>query len=96
MSKPSFVAESRRGGPQQDGRSEHDQCAFIITKSATSAELVRTEPDATTSAITEALGHRDHLQKMEDADLPEAIGDIVREALTYGSAPPEPAGLEVR
>jgi hypothetical protein len=74
----------------------NEQRASIIARSATSAELVRTEPDATTSAIIEALGHTDHLQKIEDADLLKSIGDIVREALTDGSAPPERRGFEVR
>ena len=74
----------------------NEERASIITESATSAELVRSEPDMTTTAITEALDHTDYLQKIDDPELLKAVGDIMREALTDRSASPEVGTFEVR
>ena len=74
----------------------NDQRASIIAGSAMSAELVRSEPDATKAAIAEALRHTDHLQKIDDPELLKAVGDIVRETLADNSATPAAGGFEVR
>lgn len=84
----------------QDVRAEptlsNEERATIIAGSAISAELVRSEPDTTTTAITDALGNTHHLQKIDDPDLLKAVGTIVSEALTASSAPPEVGTFEVR
>jgi hypothetical protein len=74
----------------------NDQRASIIAGSALSAELVRSESDATKAAIAEALRHTDHLQKIDDPELLKAVGDIVSETLAENSATPAPNGFEVR
>lgn len=74
----------------------NEERAFVITGSASSAELVRSEPNTTTTAIAEALGHTEHLQNIDDPELLRAVGDIVSEALTDRSALPEVGTFEVR
>jgi hypothetical protein len=74
----------------------NDKRASIIAGSAMSAELVRSEPDATKTAIAEALRRTDHLQKIDDPELLKVVGDIVSEALADRSATPEAGGFEVR
>ncbi len=74
----------------------NDERASIIAWSAISAELVGSEPDATKTAIAEALRRTDHLQKIDDPELLKVVGDIVSEALADRSATPEAGGFEVR
>jgi hypothetical protein len=74
----------------------NEERASVIMRSATSAEIVRSQPDATTTAITEALGRTGYLQKIDDPELLKAVGDIVSEALIERSAPPEGGTFEVR
>lgn len=74
----------------------NEERAAIIAGSASSAELVRSEPDAATTAIADALGNTDHLQKIDDPELLKAVGEIISEALTDRSAPSEDETFEVR
>ena len=77
-------------------RLTNEERASIMIRSATSGELVRSEPDTITNAITKALGHTDHLRTIDDPALLEAVGEIVSEALTDRLASPDVGTFEVR
>lgn len=68
----------------------------ILIGSATSSDLVRSEPDTTKTAIVEALGRTNYLQKIDDPELLKAAGDIVREALADHLASLEVGTFAVR
>jgi hypothetical protein len=74
----------------------NDERASIITGCAMNSELVRSDPDTTKIAITQALAQTDHLQKIDDKEVLKAIGDIINEALSEQFAPVERGTFEVR
>jgi hypothetical protein len=74
----------------------NEKRAALISGSALSAELVRSEPDATTAAIAAALDQTTHLQKINDPELLQAVGNIVQEALRDDSGPSEIGTFDVR
>lgn len=84
-------------GPEvRAGFLSNEQRAAIIAGAASGAESVRSEPEATTAAIAEALANTDHLQKIDDPEILNAVGEIVSEALAVSSSLPEVGGFEVR
>jgi hypothetical protein len=74
----------------------NEERASIIAGAATSAELVRSEADTTRTAIAEALGHTDYLQKIDGPELLKAVGDVVSEAFSDRSVPSDVSAFEVR
>lgn len=59
----------------------NEERAAVITGSAMSANAVRSELDTTTAAIADALDQTEYLQKIDDPELLQEVGNIVNDAL---------------